>query len=110
MLEELERILAYPRMLKRSGLTAQEIAHYLSDLSERSNLVVPVPVPQDLLRDPRDEPVLGTALAGRAEVLCTRDLHFWDQRVLAFAAEHGTRIMTDLQLLSLLDASPLEPR
>ncbi len=73
-------------MLKRSGLTAQEIAQYVLDLSERSHFVVPVPVPGELLRDPKDEPVLGTALAGHAEALCKRDLHFWDQPVLAFAA------------------------
>jgi hypothetical protein len=54
----------------------------------------------------RDEPVLGTALAGNAQVLCTLDRHFRDRQVLDFAAEHGIQIMTGLQLLAFLGAPP----
>ncbi len=49
---------------------------------------------------------LGTAIAGKADVLCTRDLDLCDERVRAFAAEHGIRIMGDLELLAVLDALP----
>ena len=73
ILAELERVLTYPRLLKRSGLSPPDIAEYLEHLSAISHLVEPLAVPPDLLRDPSDEAILGTALAGRAEVLCTRD-------------------------------------
>lgn len=109
MIEELERILAYPRMRKRSGLSNMEIADYLGDLARRAALVVPESVPQGLLRDSSDEPILGTALAGNADILCTRDRHFWDEQVLAFAAGHGIRIMTDLELLAFLDEQDSQP-
>jgi predicted nucleic acid-binding protein len=72
--------------------------------------VVPAPIPAGLLRDLDDEPILATAIAGQADVLCTRDLHFSDDKVHAFAAEHGIRIMTELELLALLDEQgPTQP-
>ena len=76
LLQELRRILAYPRVLKSSGLTALDISEYLDYLARVSTLVHPLPVPEKLLRDPADEPVLGTALAGNADVICTRDADF----------------------------------
>src|SRR5258708_4909057 len=81
MLEELERVLKYPRMLRRSGLTPQDIATFLCDVVEHAEIVTPTPVPVGLLRDPSDDPVLGTALAGKADILCTNDLDFWDENV-----------------------------
>jgi putative PIN family toxin of toxin-antitoxin system len=102
--EELQRILLYPRLLKRSGLTDSAMAAFLRDLYNASRVVVPAVIPQGLLRDPTDEPILGTALAGNAEVLCTRDLDFLsDNRVRGFASDHGIRIVTDLELLAILD-------
>jgi putative PIN family toxin of toxin-antitoxin system len=101
--EELGRVLLYPRLLRRSGFTQLEMAAYLSEIASVATIVVPAEVPKGLLRDPEDAPVLGTALAGDAEVLCTNDLDFFDEKVLAFAAEHGIRIMGDLEFLALLD-------
>ena len=56
-----------------------------------------------LMRDPTDHHVMGTALAGRADILCTNDLDFWDERVRDFARGHAIRVMSDLELLSLFD-------
>jgi predicted nucleic acid-binding protein len=108
MCEELGRVLLYPRLLKRSGFTEIEMVAYLSEIASVATIVVPAEVPKGLLRDREDEPVLGTALAGEAEVLCTNDLDFFDEKVLAFAAEHGIRIMGDLELLALLDQLDLQ--
>lgn len=108
MCEELGRVLLYPRLLKRSGFTELEMAAYLSEVFSVATIVVPAAIPKGLLRDSKDEPVLGTALAGKAVVLCTNDRDFWDDRVLAFAAEHGIQILTDLELLALLDNRALE--
>lgn len=102
ILAELERVLTYPRLLKRSGLGPPDIAAYLEHLSTISHLVEPLPVPPDLLRDPADEPILGTALAGRAEFLCTLDADLREDGVRIFAGISGTRIVTDLELLNLL--------
>jgi putative PIN family toxin of toxin-antitoxin system len=102
LLHELRRILAYPRLLKSSGLTPLDISEYLDYLASVSTLVHPVPVPENLLRDEADEPVLGTALAGNADVICTRDAHFFTEEVRRFSAGRGIQILTDLDLIRVL--------
>jgi hypothetical protein len=46
--------------------------------------------------------ILGTALAGRAEFLCTLDADLREDGVRMFARLSATQIVTDLELLSLL--------
>ena len=100
LLQELRRILAYPRVLKSSGLTALDIS--LDYLARVSTFVHPLPVPEKLMRDPADEPVLGTALAGNADVICTRDADFYTEEVRRFSAARGIQILSDLELLRAL--------
>ena len=102
LLQELQRILAYPRLLKHSGLTRFDIGEYLENLVRASTLVDPVSVPKDILRDRADDPVLGTAVAGKADVICTRDADFFTEKVRRFGAARGIRILTDVELLRLL--------
>ena len=45
MLQELERILFYPRLVKRFQMPAAEVAAFLTELAESSTLVVPATVP-----------------------------------------------------------------
>lgn len=49
---------------------ADEVVAFVRDHAE---VVEPAPVPADACADPDDLPVLGTAVAGRAEVLVTGD-------------------------------------
>jgi putative PIN family toxin of toxin-antitoxin system len=102
ILAELERVLTYPRLLKKSGLTANDIAEYLERLALVSSLVAPATVPANLVRDSTDSPILGTALAGKANVLCTRDEDFFEKNVREFCEANGVRLLTDLQLLDAL--------
>jgi putative PIN family toxin of toxin-antitoxin system len=102
LLQELQRILVYPRLLKHSGLTPSDISEYIEYLARTSTLVDPAPVPPDLLRDHSDEAVLGTALAGRADVVCTRDADFFAENVQRFSAARGIRILTDMEMLRSL--------
>jgi putative PIN family toxin of toxin-antitoxin system len=103
LFQELERVLLYPRMLRRSGLTPDEIAGFLWEVIEHADIVRPSAVPDGLMRDPTDHHVIGTTLAGRADILCTNDLDFWDERIREFARERGIRIMSDLELLAVFD-------
>jgi predicted nucleic acid-binding protein len=41
----------------------------------------------------------GTALAGRAEILCTRDADLLAENVKRFCAAKGIRVVTDLEFL-----------
>ena len=104
ILWELERILTYPRLLKRSGLSSSDIAEYLENLVQVASLVTPEEIPKNLLRDPTDEPILGTALAGQAEILCTRDADLLTENVQRFCAAKGFRVLTDLEFLEVFRA------
>jgi len=77
----------------------------LDYLASASTLVRPASVPKNLLRDPTDEPVLGTALAGQADVICTRDADFYAEDVQRFCASQGIQILTDVELLRSLRLS-----
>ena len=99
ILEELERVINYPRLLKRSGLSPSEIAEYLENLAAVARLVTPELVPVGVLRDPSDAPILGTAVAGKADVLCTGDADFFEERVQEFCAAKSIRVLTDLQFI-----------
>jgi len=106
LLQELERILAYPRLMSRSAITPFDISAYLEYLARASTLVDPMPVPEGVLRDPTDDPVLGTALAGKADVLCTRDADFFAESVQRFSQARSIRILTDVELLRLFQIQP----
>jgi len=93
------RVLTYPRVLRSSGLAPLDVAEYLEFLVGAATVVNPSSVPEDLLKDLADAPVLGTALAGKADVLCTRDAHFFSAAVQKFTAAHAIQVLTDLELL-----------
>jgi predicted nucleic acid-binding protein len=86
-------------LLKRSGLTTNDIAEYLENLAASSCLVTPETIPVGLLRDPADAAILGTALAGKADVLCTRDEDLFEEKAQRFCAANGIQVMTDVQFI-----------
>ena len=53
--------------------TAEQAGVVAATLREQSEIVVPAAVPPDAFADADDLPVLGTAIAGRAEYLVTGD-------------------------------------
>ena len=61
ILEELRRVL--PRLNHRHGLTAAEIDDLVDVLSIQAEVIEPLPRVEPHLRDPDDQPVLGTLLA-----------------------------------------------
>lgn len=99
LLRGLGRVLTYPRLLKNSGLSPDDIAEYVENLALLPCLVMPEQIAEDLLRDPTDGPVLGTALAGRADILCTRDADFFEAGVQRFCSARGIRVQSDLEFL-----------
>jgi len=100
ILDEVERVLLYPRMQARYGITASEAARFTGNLADVAHMVEPVIVRPLVLSDPADDPVLYTAADGKADVLCTRNIrHFGVTEVQSFCAAHGIRVMTDLEVL-----------
>jgi putative PIN family toxin of toxin-antitoxin system len=75
ILEELRRVL--PRLAHRHHLTSAEIDDLVDTLSIQAEILDPLPGDAPRLRDPGDQPVLGTLLAARvtsgADYLITGD-------------------------------------
>ena len=75
ILDELQRVL--PRFSPQHRMTSAEITDFVDILSIQAELIDPLPDVEPDLRDPTDQPVLGTLLAARkglgADYLITGD-------------------------------------
>lgn len=80
VLGELDRVLRYPRIQALYRLTDDEIWRYLRLLESIADIVDPAEGPPIVLKDPNDDPVVYTALAGQADILCTVDKHFYEPK------------------------------
>src|ERR1019366_8805701 len=83
ILGEVARVLAYPRIQARWGLSEERIQEYVNHLGAVAEIV-------------------HTAIAGRADVLCTRDSHLLDPRIAQYFTQRGIRMMDDIELYSIL--------
>lgn len=68
---EVGRVLNYPHVRARWPLTQEAIRQYLVFLEAAGILLEPPPAPVAVVSDPDDDPILQTAIVGRAD--CTRD-------------------------------------
>ena len=102
MLDEVQRVLRYPRIQALYHLRDGDIWEYVHLLESIADIVDPAEGTSIVLKDPNDDPIVYTALAGQADILCTVDKHFYESNVLAFCARHGIRLMADLELLHFL--------
>jgi putative PIN family toxin of toxin-antitoxin system len=102
LLNETARVLRYPRMHKLYKLTSEDIAEHIQLLRARADLVSPIIYKPVVLADPDDDPVVYTAVAGQADVLCAMDRDFYAADVVSFCQERGIAIMNDVALLRKL--------
>ena len=105
VLEEVERVLHYPRLLKRFALTEVEITRFVAFLAASSEIVEIDETITPPIRDPKDIHILQTAIGGKAEYLCTLDEHFYEMPVVAFCSNRDVTIISDLDLLLLVRSS-----
>lgn len=99
---ELARVMRYDRVRRIHGLDDAGIDAFVAQAQAAALLVNPpaaLTAAGVVPSDPRDDPVITTAVAGKAEVLCTRDRHFYHAAVLAHCAQHGIRVLNDAELL-----------
>jgi putative PIN family toxin of toxin-antitoxin system len=73
ILVEVQRALTYPHVQARWPLTGEAIEQHLVFLEAAGVLVELPEVSPAIISDPDDDPILQTAIVGRAELLCTRD-------------------------------------
>ncbi|MDZ4798817.1 MAG: putative toxin-antitoxin system toxin component, PIN family [Bryobacteraceae bacterium] len=72
VLAEAERVLRYPGIQRLYNLSDGAIWTYIRDLESYADIVEPAQGPPIVLKDANDDPVLYTAVAGQADILCTR--------------------------------------
>lgn len=104
---ELSEVLCYEHVRKLHGLSDEGIGDFLHGI-QRAALVVSLPderPPRVVPDDQDDDYVVATSLEAKADVLCTRDRHFFHPDVLAYCRTHGVEVMDDLTLLARLRAA-----
>ena len=84
---ELAAVLARPRLQRY--LDADEAAAIVDNLDARA-LVIEDPPHVDLSPDPKDNPILAAAIAGKADLIVSGDKKY----MLALTAVHGIPIVT----------------
>lgn len=72
-IDELHRVLSYPRIVRRIRLTDYELAIFFSTLSEKGEIVATTPDLSGITRDPKDDAIVACAVAGRAEYVISGD-------------------------------------
>ena len=86
------------------GLSDHGIEEYLADVRSACVMVIlpEEPLPTILTTDPKDDPILATAIAGQAAVLCSLDRHLHQPEAVAYCRAHGIDITTDVELMRRL--------
>ncbi len=103
ILVELLRVLDYPRVRAMHRLSEEECQEFVQSLHDAAEVVALPAAPTDAISpDPDDDPVIHTAIHGKADVLCTLDRHLRRQDVQEYCQYHGIQIMTDVELLEQL--------
>jgi predicted nucleic acid-binding protein len=100
ILQELERVLGYERVRKATRLTEEEIVEYLAYLRSKdvSELIFPGSAPRVVPSDEEDDPIVHTAVIGRANALCTLNRHFYAAPVREYCKDRGVLIASDVDL------------
>jgi putative PIN family toxin of toxin-antitoxin system len=102
ILGEVARVLAYPRIQSRWGLTEERIQQHVNRLAAAAEIVDSTSVDRVVPDDPDDDFIVQTAITGKADALCTRDSHLLSPEVVEHCQRHAVRIMGDIELYRIL--------
>jgi putative PIN family toxin of toxin-antitoxin system len=106
ILGEVARVLAYPRIQSRWGLTEERIQQHVNRLAAVAEIVETTTADRVVQADPDDDFIVQTAIAGRAGALCKRDAHLLAAEVVENCRRHGIRILDDIDLYRTLAEAP----
>lgn len=98
ILEEIERVLSYPRLKKLHQFTVQELGQYIEDIREAS-IMTPGKLKIEAVKsDPTDDKYLVCAVEGDAEFIVSGDHHLKDLKMF-----QGIRIVDPTTFLQMLE-------
>lgn len=98
IIEELQRVLSYPKLVKRHGLEKQELKEFISDLLSIMSLVEGKKAIELIVEDPADNNYLSCAVDAKADFIVSGDTH-----LLNLGEYEGTQIITPTQFLGVLE-------
>lgn len=91
--------LALPRIRELSQQDPQAWDEFFLSLADVALRVTPAQGPPVVPGDPEDDLIVYTAVAGRADIICTWDQHLYQPEVLAFCQRRGIRVCRHIDLL-----------
>ena len=106
ILHELARVLRYPRIMRRYGLSENRIYDFIDFLRQASQLVPLDPLLTVPIRDVNDIIVVQTAIIGAADLIATTDQDFFEPRLVAFLQASGIAVISDVDLMEHLRQAP----
>ncbi|HEV2446486.1 MAG TPA: putative toxin-antitoxin system toxin component, PIN family [Candidatus Sulfopaludibacter sp.] len=102
ILSEIARVLSYPRLQARWQLSEMTIAEFVNRLGEFAQIVLTTTPDRVVAADPDDDPIVQTAVLGKADFLCTRDSHVLDATVVEYCATYRIKVTNDIDLYHTL--------
>ena len=104
ILEETATVLVRPKNLGRYGYTGDEVGRFCRALVAVAEMAGELPDIDAVPSDPKDNPIVATAIAGKAEYLVTGDR----AHLLPIREHAGVRIVTPRAFLDVI-GHPVEP-
>lgn len=102
ILREVADVLRNSRLASLHGLSEDLVYSFIASITMVADVVQLDPISRAPIRDPKDMNVIRTALAGPADILCTRDRDFFEPPASAFLASLGIEVLTDEELIKRL--------
>jgi uncharacterized protein len=103
LVAEVNRVLRYPRVLKQHQLPEPAMQKFVDVLVQSSDLIE---LTDDsgitICVDADDNHLIALAIAGTADVICTRDRHLLAPQVREFLHHQQVEVVSDVDLLQRL--------
>ncbi|MGA2032023.1 MAG: putative toxin-antitoxin system toxin component, PIN family [Thermoguttaceae bacterium] len=100
LLDELSGVLGRDWVRRVNRRSETDIAEFVGSIEAGGRLIsLPKPVPRVVPGDPDDDLIVAVAVAGRADVICTLDHHFYENQVQDYCRARMIEIMDDVELL-----------
>lgn len=98
LVEVASRLTGKSKLRTRYGYSDEEVQAFCDDLAASAELVTELPEGRFVPGDPKDDPIVATGLAAKADYLVTGD----HRHLLSLGSYGGIRMLTPRQLLDRL--------